>query len=177
MQKTLRFLSLLCCALMLAACSPKFDWRMVRGDAVPFEVLLPAKPASMSRPVDLGAARVEMTMTAAEVDGVTFAVGAATLPDAAGAPAALAAMKDGLVRNINGSIKREAGDSSQAGQAGAAPLEVEAAGTPAPNGPELLLLARFFARDARVYQVLVLGPPQKVVRTEADTFFSSFKPG
>jgi hypothetical protein len=176
MQKTLRFMSLLACTLALAACSPKFDWRVVRGNPVPFEVLLPAKPASMARPVDLGAAKVEMTMTAAEVDGVTFAVGAATLPDAAGAAAALVVMKTGLVRNINGSIKREAGDPSQAGKAGTPPLEIEAVGTRTPNGPELLLLARFFARDARVYQVLVLGPPQKVVRTEADTFFSSFKP-
>jgi hypothetical protein len=129
----------------------------------------------MTRPVDLGVAKVDMTMTAAEVDGVTFAVGAANLPDAAGAAPALSAMKTGLVRNINGSIKRETGDPVQAAKAGA-PLEVEATGTRAANGSELVLLARFFAKDTHVYQVLVLGPPQKVVRTEVDTFFSSFKP-
>lgn len=176
MQKTLRSLSFLACILMLAACSPKFDWRIVHGNPIPFEVLLPAKPASLTRPVDLGVARVDMTMTAAEVDGVTFAVGAATLPDAVGASAALNAMKTGLVRNINGTIMRETGNAAQPGKAGAAPLELEATGTRAPNGAELLLLARFFAKDARVYQVLVLGPPQNIARTEADTFFSSFKP-
>ncbi|RJG02990.1 hypothetical protein [Noviherbaspirillum sedimenti] len=180
MQKSyaslLRAAFTLAIACMLSACSPKFDWRVVRGNPVPFEVLLPAKPASMTRPVDLGVAQVEMTMTAAEVDGVTFAVGAATLPAAAGASAALSAMKTALVLNIHGSIKRETGDPKDAGKAGAAPLEVEAIGARAPNGAELLLLARFVAKDARVYQVLVLGPPQKVVRAEADTFFSSFKP-
>lgn len=176
MQTTLRILSFWACILMLAACSPKFDWRTVRGTAVPFEVLLPAKPSSMTRPVDLGVARTDMTMTAAEVDGVTFAVGAAVLPDAAGAAAALTAMKAGLVRNIHGDVRRETGNSAEAVKAGAAPLEIEAAGTRAPNGPPLLLLARFLARDARVYQVLVLGPPDKIVRTEADTFLSSFKP-
>lgn len=176
MQKSLHLLGLFAAILVLAACSPKFDWRTVRGNPVPFEVLLPAKPASITRPVDLGAARVDMTMTAAEVDGVSFAVGAAILPDAAGSGAALAAMKNGLVRNINGSIRRESGDVRQAGKADAAPLEVEAVGRRAPNGEELLLLARFFARDARVYQVLVLGPSNKVARTEAETFFSSFKP-
>lgn len=176
MKKTIRLLSLLACILLFAACSPKYDWRVVRGNPVPFEVLLPAKPASMTRPVDLSTAKVEMTMTAAEVDGVTFAVGAAVLPDGAETAAALTAMKAGLVRNINGNVKRETGAPVQAGKTGAAPLEVEALGTRAPNGAEVLLLARFFAKDARVYQVLVLGPPQKVVRAEADTFFSSFKP-
>ncbi|QAU35943.1 hypothetical protein EKL02_02625 [Janthinobacterium sp. 17J80-10] len=156
-------------ALLLAACSPKFDWRQVRGTPVPFEVLLPAKPASVTRPVELGGSKVDMTMTAAEVDGVTFAVGAATLPDAATVPAALASMKAGLLRNINGSIRREAG-------AGAGPLELEATGTRAPDASELLLLARFFAKDARVYQVVVLGPSSRLARDEADTFFSSFKP-
>lgn len=176
MRKTIRLLSLLACISLLAACSPKYDWRVVRGNPIPFEVLLPAKPASMTRPIDLGGAKVEMVMTAAEVEGVTFAVGAATLPNAAEVPVALAAMKTGLVRNINGTVKRETGDPSQSGKAGAEPFEVEALGTRAPNGAEVLLLARFFAKDARVYQVVVLGPPQKVVRAEADTFFSSFKP-
>lgn len=164
-----RCLTLAALALLLAACSPKFDWRQVRGAPVPFEVLLPAKPASVTRPVDLNGVKVDMTMTAAEVDGVTFAVGAATLPDAAAAPAALAAMKTGLVRNINGSIRREAGN-------GAGPLELEAVGKTGPNAPELLLLARFVANNARVYQVLVLGPADSLPRDEADTFFSSFKP-
>jgi len=171
MQKFFRITCFTAAALMLAACSPKFDWRQVRGTPVPFEVLLPAKPASMAQPVNLDGIKVEMTMTATEVDGVTFAVGAAALPDASAAPAALAAMKAGLVRNINGSVKREAGAAG-----GTAPLEIEAVGTGAPNGPELLLLAQFIAKDARVYQVLVLGPSHKLVRQEADTFFTSFKP-
>ncbi|TCS37937.1 hypothetical protein EDC30_103229 [Paucimonas lemoignei] len=177
MTKTIRFITLLACTILLIACSPKYDWRVVHGTPIPFEVLLPAKPASMTRPVDLGAAKVEMTMTAAEVDGVTFAVGAATLPNAADAATALAAMKTGLVRNINGTIKREAGEAGQAGKPGAAPFEVEAIGTSASNkSNEIVLLARFFAKDARVYQVVVLGPPQKIERAEAENFFSSFKP-
>lgn len=173
MQKSLRFpcIVAIAAALMLAACSPKFDWRVVRGSAVPFEVLLPAKPATLAQPVNLDGVKVEMTMTAAEVDGITFAVGATTLPDAAAAPAALAAMKTALVRNINGSVKREAGEAARAGM-----LEVEAVGTRAPNGPEVLLLAKFIARDARVYQVVVLGPSHKLVREEAENFFTSFKP-
>lgn len=175
MQKFLRFpgkrtcLPVVALAFLLLACSPKFDWRQVRGTPVPFTVLLPAKPATVTRPVELAGIKVDMTMTAAEIDGVTFAVGAAILPDAAAVPAALSSMKAGLARNINGSVRRETG-------AGTGPLELEATGRRAPDAPELLLLARFFASDARVYQVVVLGPSSKLARDEADTFFSSFKP-
>lgn len=159
-------------AFLLAACSPEFNWRQVHGKPIAFEVLLPAKPATLTRPISLGEVRTDMTMTAAEVDGVTFAVGAARLDDAQAATAALPAMKAALVGNINGSIVRESGTAAP----GSEPLEVEARGKRAAGGPELLLLARFVAVDARIYQILVLGPADKLRRSEADTFLSSFKP-
>ncbi len=172
MQRYFRIFLLAAAALLLAACSPEFNWRLVHGKPVPFEVLLPAKPATLTRPISLGGVRTDMTMTAAEVDGVTFAVGAARMADAQAATAALPAMKAALVGNIDGRIVREVG----AAAPGSAPLEVEAIGRRTAGGPELLLLARFVAVDARVYQVLVLGPADKLRRTEADTFLSSFKP-
>jgi hypothetical protein len=54
--------------------------------------MFPAKPASFTRTVDLDGMQVSMTMTAAEVDGATFAVGTAEAPDEAQARAALPAM-------------------------------------------------------------------------------------
>lgn len=160
--------------LGLGACSPKFDWREVRGDDASFSVMLPAKPARLSREIDLGGTRVNMTMTAAEVDGITFAVGNATLPDAAAATKALLAMKTALVRNINGSIEREASAAPGAPPA----IELEALGTtPAAGGkPAPRLIARLVARDARVYQVLVVGPADKIPRDQVDTFLTSFQP-
>lgn len=158
--------------LLLAACSPTFDWREVRGTDVPFVVLLPAKPASLARPVNIGGATVTMTMTAAEVDGVTFAVGTAEMPDAASAKAAVTSMKEALVRNINGNIQREA-----ALAAPASGIEIEALGPPAAQGGQArLMLARFMAQDKRVYQVLVLGPEKKLTPETAETFLASFKP-
>ncbi|MEO8598312.1 MAG: hypothetical protein ABI656_00610, partial [bacterium] len=92
---------------LLSACSPRLNWRQVDGVDAPFVVLMPAKPSTLSRPIDLDGLPVTMSMTAAEVDGVTFAVGVIALPDAASAPRALQAMKLALVRNINGSIESE----------------------------------------------------------------------
>ncbi len=160
--------------LVLAACSPKFDWREVRGGSdARFSVLLPAKPASLSREVNLGAVTVAMTMTAAEVDGVTFAVGSARLPDAATAAAVLPAMKTALVRNINGTVQRET--SSAPGQPPS--IEIEALGAAGPQGAApRLLIARFIAKDAQLYQIVVAGPAGKVSRDAVDTFLSSFQP-
>lgn len=165
---------LIICSLLLAACSPKFDWREVRGNDVPFVVTMPAKPATHAREVNLDGTQVLMTMTAAEIDGVTFAVGTAELPDATQAQKALAAMKTALIRNINGTLRHET-SSGTAEQP--AMMEIEAIGLPAANrdGEPYLLLARFIAKDKRVYQLLVVGKEKSVVRDAADTFFMSFK--
>lgn len=156
-------------ATLLAACSPKFDWREVRGTSAPFVVLLPAKPASHTRSINLDGLEVSMTMTAADVDGVTFAVGTAQLPDEAKAQQALTAMKTALVRNIGGSIRKE-----KASAPGAIPMsiEVEAAGA-----ESRVLLGRFVANGRHIYQVIVVGKEQALSREAAEMFLASFKPG
>jgi hypothetical protein len=152
---------------LLAACSPKFDWREVRGTAAPFVVLLPAKPASHTRTVNLDGIEVAMTMTAAEVDGATFAVGTAELPDEAKARHALTVMKTALIRNIGGSVRKEA-----ASAPGAIPatIDIEAAGA-----ESRVLYGRFVANGKRVYQVIAVGKESTLPREAIDTFLTSFK--
>lgn len=159
-------------ALSLAACTPRHDWREVRGTDVPFSVLMPAKPSVHSRPVNIGGTTVPMTMTAAEVDGVTFAVGTAEFPDAARATEALGAMKTALVGNIAGTVRHEQASSSAAPPATS--IRLEAAG-PAGKG-QRLLFARLVARDRQVYQVLAVGSEQAIEREAVDMFLDSFKP-
>ena len=167
------------CALLLA-CSPKFDWREVRGKDAPFVVVLPAKSSSIARQINLDGAKVTMQMTAAEVDGVTFAVGSAELPDAAKARAALPAMKNALVNNIKGSVKSEsaasAAETSAAGSQQDSALSIEAEGVRGAAAEPTLLIARFIAQDRRIYQLVVIGSPQAVSREAVDTFLTSFKP-
>ncbi|NRR33383.1 hypothetical protein HSX11_24725 [Oxalobacteraceae bacterium] len=164
-------------AFALSACSPKFDWRDYRSSDAPYAVQFPGKPSSHSRSIKLDQLDVDMTMTATEVDGVTFAVGSALLADPAQAQAALLSMKTALVKNIGGTvIKDQAAAVSSANAAGATQqttVEVEARG--AQHGEPVLLIGHFVAKDKRIYQVIVIGREKQLVRDTVDTFLSSFK--
>ncbi len=162
----------LCSALLvlaLAACSPALNWREVQGGDAPYVVLLPAKPSSFARPVDLGGIKVEMHMTAAEVDDVNFAVASAKIADPAQRPAALAAMQAAMLRNI-GSDKHT--EKAVMLKGGVPATEVVASGKTG-NTP-LVLHARFVIHGDRVYQAIALGPAARLSEETADTFLSSF---
>jgi hypothetical protein len=149
-------------AVLLCACSPKYDWRDYRGKDAPYSVLFPGKPATQTRAVRLDRLQVSMTMTAAEIDGVVFAVGSAQLADAAQAPAALEAMRTAMVNNIGGAV------TASKPLAGGA-LQIDA------SGKAMRLVGRFVAKESRVYQAVVIGPPGKIEAETVETFFSSFK--
>ena len=154
-------------AALLARCSPTYNWREHTSQEGAYTVLFPAKPSAFTRSIDLNGMRVDLTMTAAEVEGTTFAVGAGTAPDAAAAQAALPAMRQALLRNIG------------AQDAGAAPdekgrLAVDATGTG--NGQPVRLAGRFEARGTRFYQVIVLGKRSTVAQEQVEQFLTSFKP-
>jgi hypothetical protein len=151
-----KFIVLLAAAL-LAACNPTYNWRDYRSEGERYAVLFPAKPANQTRAVDLNGIKVAMAMTAAEVEGVTFAVGSAALPDASQARHAMDAMKTALVRNIGGTVVSDHEDTIEA------------------RGKTMLLIGHFAARDGRVYQAIVVGKAGDVQREAADTFLASFK--
>lgn len=164
-------------ALLLLACSPKYDWREIRSEAAPYVVALPTKPTTFSRKIDLNGTQVSMTMVASEVDGVTFAVGSAELPDATQAQVSLAAMKTAMIKNISGTIRQEKVltiPQSMHAPGTVAVTEIEAIG-PTVNGQPRILHARFLARENRVYQLVVMGSEETASRDLASTFFSSFK--
>jgi len=157
-------------ASLLAGCNPTYNWRDHANQEGRYKVLFPAKPATFTRPVEVDGLRVEMTMTAAEVDGATFAVGAATAPDAARARAALPAMRLALLRNI-GAGQDEAEAEAPATQDS---LRVDATG--AASGKPMRLHGRFEARGERFYQVIVLGPAHAVPPEQVEQFLTSFAP-
>ncbi|RFP22690.1 hypothetical protein D0T25_09340 [Duganella sp. BJB488] len=156
-------------AAALSACSPQYDWRDYRSSDAPYAVLFPGKPASQTRSIQLDTLAVNMTMTAAEVNGVIFAVGSAQLPDAAQGPAAIEAMKTALVSNIGATVtsNKSSADGRQA------TLDVEAKGSQ--NGETMRLIGHFIARDKRIYQVIVMGRDKNIVQDTVETYLSSFK--
>ena len=162
-------------AFGISACSPAYNWREVRGTDAPFVVLLPAKPATHSRPINLDGLQLTMTMTAAEVAGVTFAIGSAKLPDQAAPQKALNAMKTALVKNIAGTVRLE--KTSPAAGSSVPFIEIEAVGVPSgkKDGQPLILYARFAEKDRRIYQAVVVGRENAVPHDAVDTFFTSLK--
>ena len=155
--------------LLLAGCSPKYNWRDYASPDAPYRVMFPAKPATFTRTIDLDGMQVAMTMTAAEVDGATFAVGAAEAPDAARAQAALEAMQVALVRNIGATVtsQKATADSDRATR------DVDASGSR--NGATMHLVGHFEARGKRFYQVIAIGKADALPAEQVEQFLTSFK--
>lgn len=170
-------MTVLASAFILTACSPKFDWRDYRSVDAPYSSLFPGKPVTFTRPIDLNGVQVSMTMTASDVDGSTFAIGTALLPDAASAPAALAAMKIALTNNMVASINGDKPgllptDTSSV-TSDKSVMQVEARGMQ--NGTPILLVGRLIAQGQRIYQIIVVAKEDQVSRENIDMFIASFK--
>jgi hypothetical protein len=169
-HKATRLFATLFATLALCACSPSLNWREVRGSESPYTVLLPAKPSSHARPVNLGGIQASMQMTAAEVGDLSFAVASAAIADAQQRTAAMEFMQQAMVKNIGGSVAEQ---KSVRLKDGTAMTEIHATGVTA-NGRRMALFARFGIRDDRVYQVVAIGPQEELNSEIADTFLSSF---
>jgi hypothetical protein len=168
----------MCCVLM-AACSPEYDWREVKPEGSRFAALMPARPASMTQPINLNGVSADMTLHGARVREVAFTVGSARLPDALPERRehAVAAMRTAMVRNIGGTeqssrpVSITVVDAAGVAQGTAAGVEVQANGKM--RDTEVLLLARFVADGDRAWQAVVLGP--RPDREQAALFLESLR--
>jgi hypothetical protein len=163
--------ALLLASILLGACSPKYNWRDYASPEAAYRVMFPAKPASFTRTIDLDGMQVSMTMTAADVDGTTFAVGAAEAPDEARARAALPAMMQALTRNIGAG---GAQGTVHADASGKATGDLDVTGNS--QGTPVRLVGHFEARGKRFYQVIVLGKANDMPPEQVEQFLTSFKP-
>lgn len=149
---------------LLAACSPEFDWREIRSPQDRFTVLMPARAASMTQPVQLDDLKAPMTLHGARVRDLSFTVGAVELApeQRARREQAQASMRAAMVRNIGGTERshREVMvpriDASGAAQGSVPAVEIEATGRM--KDKEVTMLARFASDGDRVWQAVVLGP-------------------
>lgn len=175
----MRFLLAALAALLTAACAPDFNWREVRSPEQGYLVMLPGKPAEMTRTIRLQALEVPMTMKGARVGDVSFTVAVARLPDDSPATreAALAAMRAGMLANIGGTEREAAPVQVQLVDAGGAArgevpgVRVVAAGRAQDRAVEMR--AGFAGREDLAYQWVVLGPA--LDDEQARTFLDSFR--
>ncbi|WP_150667450.1 hypothetical protein [Pandoraea anhela] len=173
---------MLAATALLAACSPRYDWREVHDKDGAYAVTYPAKPTQDEREVKFASGPLPMRMQAARVDAALFAVGVVTLPndDATLRQTVVDELRQGLLANVNESaavpsqvMVRQAGDApALPGQAISAQ---GAAGGRDERGEraERFVTARFVGRGNHVYQVVVMAtkPPTK---EQVDQFLDSF---
>ena len=170
-------------ALFVLSCSQRFEWREVRiGDGA--VASLPGRAQSVTRELDVAGQRMSMTMWSTGVGPTMFAVGAARLPaplatDPAGRAQVIAYFRDGLVRNIGGTVSASAAAPLSLPPGGVRRLlaseAVEASGSPARDGRKSRLAARFFIVDDQFFQVVALGAEGEIPPEVLETFFTSFR--
>ena len=157
----------------LLGCNPQFNWREFTSKDATWQVTFPAKPATASRPINLGSMQTTMTMTAAEVDDMVFLVGQAEAADEAAAGPALIAMQTALVKNIQGTVTRDASSSASSNAGTRISRNIEARGTR--QGQPIRLVGHFEARGRSLYQVVVVGPAKSIRPEQTEQFIGSFK--
>jgi hypothetical protein len=180
-----RILAAAACVL-LAACSPRFDWREIRQPAAGFVVALPDRPQTVEREISYdhpgGPVRATMTMVSTGVGASLFAVGSVRLPSSAiDTPEALAAtlawFSDGLLRNVQakGAAPGEAGKPAGLGQRTLRASRAFTAAGSAASGRPARLAVRLYVVDDRLFQLVALGAEGEIPPQALETFFDSFR--
>jgi hypothetical protein len=163
-------LAALCMAL--AACSPRFNWREVRPDNTALSLLLPCKPDHVQRQVPLGGVPTELAMLGCEVEGSTFAIAVATVPQAGQVGPVLAGWQAAALARLQAS-RSEATPVSIPGAALYPPaLRVLASGQDA-GGHGVQSQAVYFSQGQQVFQAVIIA--RQISPEIADTFFANLK--
>jgi len=168
---------------LLAGCSERLEWRELKSPDG-YSVMLPGRAQTVARDVEFEGQKLPVTMTSTGVGAAMFAVGVVRLPaavagDAAARERAIAHFRDGLVRNIGGTVTTSAPaalilapGSPHAVKSG---QQVEARGRAGADGRSAALAARFFIVDDRLFEVIALGGEGAIEPNALETFFTSFR--
>lgn len=176
MSKLHAFIVIFCFSL-LSACSPKFDWREIRINDAPITLLMPGKPASHAREVDLNGIKVKMQMTAVDVNQISFALAYAKLDQVDASLSieqknqlqqqALDAMKQGMLKNIQGKpLEKNTPE---------LPKNTIAALGKTQNGQVVKFIGRFVIQGPWIIQAVMIGEEKYFNPEVVDMFFGSLK--
>ncbi len=167
---------------LLAACSPKFNWREMPAADGAVTVTFPAKPKADQRDVDVAGHKMRLAFSIAQVDSSVFAVGHAQLaPEVLADPAELAKVADAfeevLRANLRGTLhhrtdvvlKQVPADTRKLFRAVELEVHGEVAGEPS------WLLGRVFVLGNSLIEVVALGREAELPRSEAELFVKSVR--
>lgn len=167
-----RLLSLGLAALLVAACSPTFNWREVRAEGTPLRAMFPCKPDKAERSVPLAGHDVTLHALGCDTAGATFVVLFADIGDPAQAGPALDQWRQASLANIRGTASQVQPFAPPGSPAMRQSVRVSAQGQRADGSP-VRSEAAYFARGSLVVQAMVFAAqtqPQWV-----DPFFEGLK--
>ncbi|MBV7484552.1 hypothetical protein [Bordetella sp. BOR01] len=156
-------------ALLLAACTPSYNWREMEVADGHVQAAFPAKVQTQTREIALAGHSLRFTLTMAQVDGAMFAVGHAPLPpEVAGDPAARDALGHALMQSLYANLSTQPpqplpayGDEIEVrGQAGQQPG---------------WLMARVWVTDTMLIDAVAAGTEQTLPRERAQEFVRAVK--
>jgi hypothetical protein len=174
---------LLISAVLLAACSPRFDWREIKSAEAGFSILMPDKPQTATREIDFDGRKIRMMIVSTGIGPTLFAAGMAQLPpESLAAPqldATLTWFRNALVRNFDGQTNAVQpivlSSAAAAGRMVRGGQSVEARGRVGKDRRPGQLAARFHVVDDRLYQVVAIGAEGELTADTLETFFTSFR--
>lgn len=164
---------------MLAACTPKMDWRDVRQENAGWQATFPGKPVTVSRKLapHNTHASVTLTLTSARIDDAMYAVG--WINDAK--PGISKSLQEAMLANIE--AKPESVRRTSASRQGMLMHDIRALGTMRldPAGPAVQ--ARLWMRSVeiaapasvRFIEIVVVGPASQIKDDDAEQFLDSLQ--
>lgn len=173
-RRALALVALVALLAPLAACSPALDWRDVRPEGGDLQLLMPCRPSTQVRRVDLAGAPVALAMSACAAADRTWAVAFADAGEPARIPALLQALQAATAANLAASTQQQLAASIPGANPGGGARRVELAGR-LPDGRAVQLVMLLAARGTQVVQATVVGerlPPQDI-----EPFVSSLRLG
>lgn len=145
-----RTIAVLLALFSLQACSPGLNWRAVQLGHL--SALLPCKPDSASRPVQLAGQSVTMEMSGCEAAGVLFAISRIQAADAARAPQLMAALRQATLAQVQAVAIHPLPDSGDAQTS----FDVQVDGK-RPDGVALQARLQWRVLGVAVYQIAAYG--------------------
>lgn len=161
-----RSLLLVAVSLVLTACYPTYNWRVLEVADGVAQLAFPARVDTATREVDLAGLNVKFELTSADANDIVFSFGAARLPAGTSSDKAKTVQRL-LVDTLVASVGQAAPAAAYDGQV----FRVEANA----QGRSLAIVARVLIHRDMALRVVASGPPDVLTDEVADEFMRSLK--
>lgn len=161
---------------LLSACSPQYDWRMVTLGDGRVRAMLPDKPHTAEREFNFEGHEITFVLTSASVEGVSFTVGYADLPEGLRTDASA---RERLVRQTQASLYQNLGVTPPASLPAAGEhftVTAPDSGSGQLHAEGLRLEAMIWATSHALIEGIVIGKAGTLPQTQIKEFLRELAP-